>query len=152
ADPGRGRASLERGGAWDASTPRRAVNGLRMRHASPFPALLSPETNMRIRPRFVLPLTLLALAACAGSDPAPGEGDEGERDQALLDARTAADSAATASTDSTTAPPPPSCAATGVQGLVGEPATEALVQQARTDASADQVRMLKPGQAVTLEF
>ena len=105
---------------------------------------------MRIRPRFVLPLTLLALAACAGSDPAPGEGDEGERDQALLDARSAADSAASA--DGTNAPPPPSCDATAVQGLVGEPAAEALVEQARTDAGADQVRMLKPGQAVTLEF
>lgn len=107
---------------------------------------------MRIRPRFVLPLALLCLAACAGPSPAPGEGDEAERDQALLDARDAADSAASAATDSTTAPPPPSCDATAVQGLVGEAAGEDLVEQARTDAGADQVRLLKPGQAVTLEF
>ena len=107
---------------------------------------------MRIRPRLLLPLALLCLAACAGPDMAASDGDEGERDQALLDARDAADSAAARADGSSAAPPPPSCDATPVQGLVGETASEGVVGQARTDAGADTVRTLKPGQAVTLEF
>jgi len=39
-----------------------------------------------------------------------------------------------------------------VQGLVGQPADEATVEQAREDAHAERVRVLRPGQAVTLEF
>lgn len=107
---------------------------------------------MRIRPRVLLPLTLLCLVACAGSDNTL-DNDEGERDQALLDARDAADSAATTADGNASTPPPPlSCDATAVQGLVGEASSDELVEQARTDAGADSVRVLKPGQAVTLEF
>ncbi len=39
-----------------------------------------------------------------------------------------------------------------LQGLVGQPADEATVEQAREDAHAERVRVLRPGQAVTLEF
>lgn len=105
---------------------------------------------MRVHP-FLLPLALLCLAGCAGPDNAV-DGDEAEREQALLDARDAASSAAADGVESVAAPPPASCDATPVQGLVGEAAADELVEQARTDAGADSVRVLRPGQAVTLEF
>lgn len=103
---------------------------------------------MRFGPRFVLPLVLLGLAACANNGTLS---EEEEQEQALLAARRALESAADPG-EATTAPPPASCDATAVQGLVGEDASEVVVEQARTDAGADSVRTLQPGQAVTLEF
>ncbi|MEE7546414.1 peptidase inhibitor I78 family protein [Xanthomonas sp. Kuri4-1] len=44
------------------------------------------------------------------------------------------------------------CDATQVQSLVGQTLTEAVSSQAREDAGAKSVRVLKPGQAVTMEF
>lgn len=104
---------------------------------------------MRFRPRLVLPLVLLGLAACAGNNGTLS--DDEEQQQALLAARKALESAADTG-PAATEPPPPSCDAAPVQGLVGETASDELVEQARTDAGADSVRVLKPGQAVTLEF
>ena len=57
--------------------------------------------------------------------------------------------------DAATTPPPVSeggCDDVQAQWLVGKPATDADVEQARKDAKATLVRQLKPGQAVTLEF
>ncbi|WP_125076462.1 I78 family peptidase inhibitor [Pseudoxanthomonas sp. SGT-18] len=105
---------------------------------------------MRFRPRLVLPLVLLGLAACAGNNGTLS--DDEEQQQALLAARKALESAADTGPTATEPPPPPSCDAAPVQGLVGETASDELVEQARTDAGADSVRVLKPGQAVTLEF
>ncbi len=86
---------------------------------------------------------VLALAACKG--PAPEEQDE-----ALDQAQQAAQAAA--STAEATPPPPASCDASQVQGLVGQAWSEAVQSQAKDDAGASTVRMLKPNQAVTMEF
>lgn len=84
----------------------------------------------------------LALAACA-QDP-----------QAPADRPDAADTIAPATEP---APPPMtdadgSCNADAVQGLVGQEATDEVVEQARTDAGAGTARTLSPGQVVTLEY
>ncbi|WP_042809585.1 I78 family peptidase inhibitor, partial [Xanthomonas citri] len=42
--------------------------------------------------------------------------------------------------------------ATQVQSLVGQPLTDAVGEQARSDAGAKSVRVLKPGQMTTMEF
>lgn len=103
---------------------------------------------MRIRSSFMLPLVLLGMAACAANNGTLSE--EEEQEQAMLAARRALESASETSGGGT--PPPPSCDATAVQGLVGDMADDAVVEQARVDAGADTARILKPGQAVTLEF
>jgi len=89
---------------------------------------------------------VLALGACTG--PAPEE-----QEQALDQAKQAADAVATPDPEATTTPPPAgSCDASQVQGLVGQPYSDALAEQARQDAGAGQVRLLKPDQMVTMEF
>ena len=79
----------------------------------------------------------LVLAACNPADKAPA----------------AADAAATPDPGVATTPPPVgTCDASQVEGLVGQVYTEALAEQARQDAGAAKVRMLKPNQPVTMEF
>ncbi|MEJ1097394.1 MULTISPECIES: I78 family peptidase inhibitor [unclassified Pseudoxanthomonas] len=98
--------------------------------------------------RLVLPLLLaLSLAACAP--------DRDEQTEATERSQAAANAAAQPVADAATAPPPVSeggCDDVQAQWLVGKPATDADVEQARKDAKATLVRQLKPGQAVTLEF
>jgi len=110
---------------------------------------------MHIRPiRPLLSLALLtALCACSAGS-APEDDNAAEQEQALVAAQQAAESAATPPPNgSAEAPPPaPECDASQVQGLVGQPFDEAKAEQARTDAGASQVRILKPGQMVTMEF
>ena len=89
---------------------------------------------------------VLALGACKG--PAPEE-----QEQALDQAKQAADAAATPDQGVATTPPPVgTCDASQVEGLVGQAYTEALAEQARQDAGAAKVRVLKPNQPVTMEF
>lgn len=89
---------------------------------------------------------VLAVGACTG--PAPEE-----QDQALDQAKQAADAAATPDQEVATTPPPVgTCDASQVEGLVGQPYTGELAEQARQDAGAAQVRMLKPNQPITMEF
>lgn len=89
---------------------------------------------------------VLALGACKG--PAPEE-----QDQALDQAKQAADAAATPDQEVATTPPPVgTCDASQVEGLIGQPYTEELAEQARQDAGAAKVRMLKPNQPITMEF
>jgi len=100
------------------------------------------------RPLF--PLTaalLLALSACATTEESASSG------------MTSADAATTEATASTTAPPPTdttnsavSCNAEAARSLVGQAATGAAIEQARSAAAADSVRTLKPGQVTTMEF
>ena len=73
----------------------------------------------------------LALAACNG--PAPEE-----QDQALDQAQQAAAEAAAPAPDAAT-PPAGSCDASQVQGLVGQPYSDAVGEQARQDAGAEKV-------------
>lgn len=94
----------------------------------------------------VAPALALALAACNG--PAPEE-----QDRALDQAKQAAAEAAAPAPELAATPPPvASCDATQVQGLVGQAYSDALAEQARQDANATQVRVLKPEQMVTMEF
>lgn len=86
----------------------------------------------------------LTLAACNG--PAPEE-----QDQALDQAQQAAAEAAAPGPDAAT-PPAGSCDASQVQGLVGQPYSDAVGEQARQDAGAEKVRTLKPNQPITMEF
>ena len=85
---------------------------------------------------------LLALSAC--TKPAPEEQDE-----ALNQSQQAAQAAAAAAEAT---PPPGTCDASQVQGLVGQAYTEAMQAQAKEDAGANDVRVLKPNQPVTMEF
>ena len=103
--------------------------------------------------RLLLPFALCTVV-CACSAGGMPEDDGAEQEQAITAAQQAAQSAATPATEaSADAPPPvPTCDASQVQGLVGKPADEATLGQARTDAGADQVRVIKPGTAVTMEF
>jgi hypothetical protein len=109
---------------------------------------------MRNRPiRLLLSIALLpALAACsAGGTP---EDDGAEQEQAIAAAQQAAESAATPPAGGTidAAPPAQTCDASQVQGLVGQKVDDAIAEQARSDAGARRVRLLKPDQMVTMEF
>ncbi|WP_256202363.1 I78 family peptidase inhibitor, partial [Stenotrophomonas pictorum] len=54
--------------------------------------------------------------------------------------------------EAATPPPVGSCDASQVQGLVGQTWSEAMQAQAKDDAGASEVRVLKPNQPVTMEF
>ncbi len=97
----------------------------------------------------MLPITLFLLAAACSPAPTPDE-DAAEQEQAIVDARRAAEQAA--APPSVDTPPAPTCDASQVQGLVGQALDEGKAEQARVDAGAASVRVLRPGQAVTLEF
>ncbi len=91
-----------------------------------------------------LVLMMVALTACT-------DGTPDEQDVAVAQARAAAAEAAT--------PAQPSaevlatqCDDTQAQWIVGKPVDEAQLEQARKDAGAERVRVLKPGQAVTMEY
>jgi hypothetical protein len=88
----------------------------------------------------------LALAACTAPPP-------DEQEQVAAKAQAAAQQAAAPDPASAPEPPPVgSCDASQAQGLVGQPAEQALLDQARTDTGAKRLRVLKPNQAVTMEF
>ncbi|HZF99194.1 MAG TPA: I78 family peptidase inhibitor [Pseudoxanthomonas sp.] len=97
--------------------------------------------------RLVFFLAAFAGLALAGCAPAP---DEQQRalDQAEHQARLAAEPP----------PPPPvavdasACDPVQAKWLGGKKATQAELEQARSDAGARTVRTLKPGQVVTMEF
>ena len=104
---------------------------------------------MRFSPntRNTLPLiaaTVLAFTLAACNAPAPEE-----QDQALDQAKQAA--AEVAAPEAAT-PPAGSCDASQVQGLVGQPYSDAVGEQARQDAGAEKVRTLKPNQPITMEY
>ncbi|MDM8347370.1 I78 family peptidase inhibitor [Pseudomonas sp. sp1636] len=56
------------------------------------------------------------------------------------------------STEPAALPPHGDCNAEAVQALLGETATAAQVEQARQQAGARSVRVLAPGDAVTLDY
>lgn len=108
-----------------------------------------PSTMRHLRRPAALIATLsvlLALTACDG--PAPEEQDE-----ALARSQQAAEAAATPAPEGAVAAPPVgNCDASQVQGLVGQTFTDTLLEQAKQDAGANAVRVLKPDQPVTMEF
>ncbi|MBB4128139.1 hypothetical protein GGR77_003466 [Xanthomonas translucens] len=88
----------------------------------------------------------LALAACTAPPP-------DEQEQVGAKAQKAAEQAAKPDpTSAPEAPPVGTCDASQAQGLVGQAAEQALVDQARIDTGSKSVRVLKPNQAVTMEF
>lgn len=105
---------------------------------------------MRARPiQLACLLLTVFLAGCTADGPAPQ--DDSERDEAGVAARQAAESAAAAA-GGTATPPAPTCDASQAQGQVGKPVDDAWLEQARVDTGAERVRVLKPGQPVTMEF
>jgi hypothetical protein len=102
-----------------------------------------------------LSLSLILLSAlCACSAGGTADEDAVEQEQAIVAAQEAAESAATPPPNGSADAPPPAleCDASQVQGLVGQALDEAKAEQARADAGAKHVRILKPGQMVTMEF
>jgi hypothetical protein len=99
--------------------------------------------------RLVLPTLLLslALAGCGGND-------TDEQTAAAERSQAAAAEVAQPQGDEPLAPPPAegSCDDTQAQWAIGKTLSEAELEQARSDAKAETVRTLKPGQAVTMEF
>ncbi|KAF1686892.1 Elastase inhibitor AFLEI Flags: Precursor [Pseudoxanthomonas broegbernensis] len=94
-------------------------------------------------------LALVSLTAACAPATAP-EDDAAEQEQAIVAAQRAAEQAAEAPAADT--PPAPVCDASQALGLVGQAFEEAAAEQARIDTGAARVRVLRPGQAVTLEF
>lgn len=97
--------------------------------------------------RPVLPLSLLILALAACGAPPPDE-----QQPALAQAEQRARAQAAPAPE---APPPAdadACDATQAQWLVGKTPGQADADQARTDARATSVRLLKPDQPVSMEF
>lgn len=107
--------------------------------------------SFQIRARSLSALLLpavLALSACQA--PALDE-----QDAATANAQKAAEAAKAPADEAgkaTEAPPAGNCDASQVQSLVGQAYTDALGKQAREDAAASQVRVLKPNDVATMEF
>lgn len=96
--------------------------------------------------KLVLAASILALAGCNSPQP-------DEQEAVTAQAQRAATDAATPSPETAPeAPPIGKCDASQLQSLIGQPLTDALSAQAREDAKATEVRVLKPGQMVTMEF
>ena len=109
---------------------------------------------MRSNPtRQILPLALLA-SLCACSAQVSTDEDGTEQEQALSSAQQAAETAATPAPAPVAGvePPVPACDASQAEALVGQPVSDALAEQAREDAGAERVRVLTPGQMVTMDF
>lgn len=106
------------------------------------------------RSTMILPAAALAmaLAACSPQPPAPVDdprtpmaGDPAS--DALPPAAGAVDGALQPS-----APGMDPCDADQVRSLVGQQATDDVIEQARVDAGAEIVRTLRPDEVVTMEF
>src|SRR5690606_29055126 len=114
------------------------------------PVQAGPVRNRRriAMPRTTLPLLAgalsLAMAACS-----PGTGDAADPAQpAGIPPTEPAAAPTTAMTPATSAPAAEDrCDASAAQSLVGQQATEDVVEQARSDAGADSARTLHPDQA-----
>lgn len=96
---------------------------------------------------FLLPAALL-LAACSAPPMDEQDAATAEAQQAAQQAAEPTDTAGKA----TEAPPVGNCDATQVQSLVGQPYSAEIDGQAQQDASAREVRVLRPGDMTTMEF
>ncbi|HEV8694741.1 MAG TPA: I78 family peptidase inhibitor [Lysobacter sp.] len=94
--------------------------------------------------RFVFPLAAilsLSITACATTESSEATSTE------------STPPAASASTEpAAAAQPEQGCNADAARSVVGQLASEQVVEQARTAAGAELVRTLKPGQMVTMEY
>jgi hypothetical protein len=100
---------------------------------------------MRTKPRIMLMSwpwligLMMALSGCGA--PAPGAAPQGSAAEAPATSVAASDPA-----------PRNRCSAQAAQFLVGQPYGAATLEQARTAAGADEVRMLRPNSIVTKEY
>ena len=96
--------------------------------------------------KMALVASMLALGGCHSPQP-------DEQEAVTAQAQRAATDAAKPTPDTAPeAPPIGKCDASQLQSLIGQPLTDALSAQAREDAKATEVRVLKPGEMVTMEF
>jgi len=100
------------------------------------------------RPALLATPFLIGLAACSAPAMDEQDAETAQAQQAAEQAAAPVDEAGKA----TEAPPVGSCDATQVQSLVGQPHSDAVAEQAKQDASAAQVRVLRPGDMTTMEF
>lgn len=98
------------------------------------------------RPLFLL-VAALTLSACATTEESASSAMTSATDTATAEAAATATPAATGTTNSAVA-----CNAEAARSLVGQAATSVAIEQARSAATAESVRTLKPGQATTMEF
>lgn len=95
----------------------------------------------------------LSLAACSPQPADPADSPEGVSATDPADATTMPPAAAGRGDALEPAPAfDDPCNADNVQSLVGQQATEEVVEQARIDAGAQTARTLRPDQAVTMEY
>lgn len=110
---------------------------------------MSPSVLSRLsRPLLIALPAALMLAACSAP---PMD----EQEAVTAKAQQAADAAAAPAdhtTKATEAPPVGNCDATQAQGLVGQAYSDALGAQAQQDASARDLRVLRPQDMTTMEF
>jgi len=107
---------------------------------------IATSTLWRTPLKMALVASILALGACQSPQP-------DEQEAVTAQAQRAATDAATPTPDTAPEPPPiGKCDASQLQSLIGQPLTDALSAQAREDAKATEVRVLKPGEMVTMEF
>ena len=104
------------------------------------------RTNL---PRLILPLALLT-SLCACSIETSSDEDGTEQEQALASAQQAAESVTTPAAG--VEQPALACDASQAEALVGQSINDALTEQARVDTGAERVRVLTPGQMVTMDF
>lgn len=111
--------------------------------------LLSAVARRATAPLKMIAATSLLTFALAGcNSPQPDEQESAEA-QAQRDATAAA---APSQDTAPQAPPVGECDASQLQALVGQPLTDAVSAQAKADAHASEVRVLHPGEMVTMEF
>ena len=120
---------------------------------------MTPSTPRKLLVSALLPAALaLALGACAPKPAEPATPEPGATPAETAPAQTPpADAEATPpgmETPATDTPPSlaAECNADAVQALVGQEATEAVLEQAKTDSGARTVRALKPGEPATMDF
>ncbi|WP_341868571.1 MULTISPECIES: I78 family peptidase inhibitor [Lysobacteraceae] len=87
--------------------------------------------------------TVFALSACTSTP----HGDDAVASSGTMAPAPAADAGTAAP-----ATPAQQCNADAAQSAVGQVASDAVVEKARTDAGATVARTLKPNQAVTMEY
>ena len=120
---------------------------------------MTPSTPRKLLVSALLPAALaITLGACAPKPAEPATPEPGATPADTVPAQTPpADAEATPpgmETPATDTPPSlaAECNADAVQALVGQEATEAVLEQAKTDSGARTVRALKPGEPATMDF
>ena len=91
---------------------------------------------------------LLTLGACATTEESASTSMTSAAETTAAEASASTAAPAAASTTNIAV----SCNAEAARSLVGQVATYAAIEQARSAATAESVRTLKPGQAATMEF